>query len=1410
MKKYVIWAGFGFGIIVLLGGLLAPARQVKAMEHHIHAGDAGGNAQVCKADRVRFFGDGSIQRYAGSSVYGYAEGGGMQGYAEGRMLRYAEGGVQGYAGVSIQGTANAVRNRGVTIVPQGTDAGTVFGDSFAKRFAINNTLKAIVPDVDPLPVVAAEGKVDLSAPLATASDGESITATTTDPTIYVVPGIYTVTWTYDDDFGNTATQKQTVVVMQPSVQQVPGEVTISDRKESNLAARSVNISWRTNFNSAGGEVHYSTDSQLADYLTAVDSHPGKIHRVELRGLKPEQTYYYEIQAGTSIDNRDGQYYQFTTAAVQMPCPNFFIGGRIQKEDQNPLAGAFISVTVSHGGVDSYPLSTVTGKDGFWVFNLADLKKSTTGEPLCSSSGDSVLIEVQSDDGCSFADSKLVSDLVQARNFALMAPAQVEKPVLSPALTVFTDSVMVSMDCPTDGAAIHYTLDGSEPTRDSQLYTGPLILRGTASIKAVGCKTDWLISDITQGFYILDQDRDGIADEFDNCFTVANSSQTDSDGDGLGNDCDNCPAIVNAGQEDADDDGCGDVCDCRPQDPQSYPGAIELYDGLDNNCDRIVDEGFAPFHIDTAAPLIIEAGSDYLYHCHVKSPVDADWQWSLENLEGTQAASGSGSGLFFDLSIPAALLEPGDYNLKLKARASNGYAEDTQRSKVHVREISSLEGDLLLADFADSANSANLTCPPAGGILPVRIDLINKANNLLAASTEAGPVSMEARPASIEAGLSRVIRIDVDCVSGHYTVQGLDEGIYTVVVKDNTPDDDNLYADSGHYGSFSPSRENVHIAEGMNTHTIHLTRPTLDQCLITGVVEAGDGQTDLLLCGSDLNDTQKRITLQGSGSFAFSVVQGEYGLLTEAVGYQGSFIQIPAIDKSSACPLDLGRIALVEQVKPSVSIVRQDVDRSGNEDKDEDQDQGKDKDRGEDQNEGQDANHELILNLRYNNPDGKSRDWSDRRLQLTLFDKGDDLDHDGLPDDPESPKGVTIQPMTVDPALAENPVFPIQYLKALIPLGRLDDPAQVQNCMTEVSDPVTNRVIAYYVAIQGKIISVSQTPGINSAGSTAGSTDTPEAGSEVLATFTHIFRVDRPSLPLQQNKPVTQTVETLDLAAMTSKTDIPVVMALNAGMAGGLKGESSGSGILVKTSFNAANMNPALLASVDDEGNKNQPLDLNQQDNLKLTLKIECKENPDDPESTMVDIQFMDSDGKRVEYNPPDPQTGLRNRNAEPIIIFIPLHQALQKKIHEPDVTLADIEALIARTSADFELTNGKWQPKIGLYGIYFKGSNGKPEVFRPDPDAGERIDITASEEGVLLARVMAGHTSAWFVSFSAPTGDMNNDGIVTPADSLTAFRCYLGAGSSCNRADVNLDGTITPSDALCIFKRYLGLPNCMK
>ncbi|MEZ4438268.1 MAG: thrombospondin type 3 repeat-containing protein [Polyangiaceae bacterium] len=118
----------------------------------------------------------------------------------------------------------------------------------------------------------------------------------------------------------------------------------------------------------------------------------------------------------------------------------------------------------------------------------------------------------------------------------------------------------------------------------------------------------------------DSDNDTICDDLDNCPNVSNPNQVDLDSDGIGDVCDpspptntgdptclglggdpdndnfctyydNCPTVSNPTQADTDLDGIGDACD------------VETCDGLDNDGDNTVDEGFPDADSDNIADCV---------------------------------------------------------------------------------------------------------------------------------------------------------------------------------------------------------------------------------------------------------------------------------------------------------------------------------------------------------------------------------------------------------------------------------------------------------------------------------------------------------------------------------------------------------------------------------------------------------------------------------------------------------------------------------------------------------------------------------------------------------------------------------------------------------------------------------------
>ena len=89
----------------------------------------------------------------------------------------------------------------------------------------------------------------------------------------------------------------------------------------------------------------------------------------------------------------------------------------------------------------------------------------------------------------------------------------EKPVITPADgTILDGTGSVTMSCATEGATIHYTTDGSEPTADSPVYRR-FRVSGRTTVKAIAVK-DGLCSEVAVAEYAPGQCSDPVIDPID--------------------------------------------------------------------------------------------------------------------------------------------------------------------------------------------------------------------------------------------------------------------------------------------------------------------------------------------------------------------------------------------------------------------------------------------------------------------------------------------------------------------------------------------------------------------------------------------------------------------------------------------------------------------------------------------------------------------------------------------------------------------------------------------------------------------------------------------------------------------------------------------------------------------------------
>ena len=82
--------------------------------------------------------------------------------------------------------------------------------------------------------------------------------------------------------------------------------------------------------------------------------------------------------------------------------------------------------------------------------------------------------------------------------------QVATPTFSPAAGTYAGSVTVTISDARRGATIHYTTDGSTPTTSSPVYTGPITLTQTTTIRAMATASGMANSAVASATYTIQQ------------------------------------------------------------------------------------------------------------------------------------------------------------------------------------------------------------------------------------------------------------------------------------------------------------------------------------------------------------------------------------------------------------------------------------------------------------------------------------------------------------------------------------------------------------------------------------------------------------------------------------------------------------------------------------------------------------------------------------------------------------------------------------------------------------------------------------------------------------------------------------------------------------------------------------------
>ena len=143
----------------------------------------------------------------------------------------------------------------------------------------------------------------------------------------------------------------------------------------------------------------------------------------------------------------------------------------------PAAFTLTFALNSDGATYTAAIPAVSGAEySFDGTNWSDTNTKTDVQPGASVTG---RIRMKETDSLSVS-----ADTTSTQTAPLLT---VKTPKAAPNGGTFADTQSVTLTCATDGAAIHYTTDGSAPTASSTLYSAPLTLSATTTVRAVAVK-----------------------------------------------------------------------------------------------------------------------------------------------------------------------------------------------------------------------------------------------------------------------------------------------------------------------------------------------------------------------------------------------------------------------------------------------------------------------------------------------------------------------------------------------------------------------------------------------------------------------------------------------------------------------------------------------------------------------------------------------------------------------------------------------------------------------------------------------------------------------------------------------------------------------------------------------------------
>ncbi|HBN86095.1 MAG TPA: hypothetical protein DDZ89_19895, partial [Clostridiales bacterium] len=217
------------------------------------------------------------------------------------------------------------------------------------------------------------------------------------------------------------------------------------------------------------------------------NYPGGFKEFKEDGFTPERYYVTVLENAKSYSGVKLASY-LTTDKVSVVSREKALSPSSNVPQGSYVNAQYISLTTqTEGATIYYTTDGSTPTPLSFVYNGTPVVMEKTGVLKCIAS------RVGMDD----------SDVASFQYFiGATIPTQVMHPVASTASGTYSQSLQVVLTTATEGAGIYYTLDGSEPTASKTLYTGPITISNSVTLKAIAVKTGLLNSRTVAYEYVI--------------------------------------------------------------------------------------------------------------------------------------------------------------------------------------------------------------------------------------------------------------------------------------------------------------------------------------------------------------------------------------------------------------------------------------------------------------------------------------------------------------------------------------------------------------------------------------------------------------------------------------------------------------------------------------------------------------------------------------------------------------------------------------------------------------------------------------------------------------------------------------------------------------------------------------------